>query len=191
MRTSFVSCCALSAKAYAPRRLLFPMLRRVHRVRGVPRSPYVIDYEGTFTFPISVAQLWAQLVQVERLSSLWSWLSEFSVEGSGFAHGTVLHGVVAPPLPYRMHLDVVLDECVPEQRITAFVHGDLEGAARLTFDGDDAEAHAHANWTMEMMQRPMRVAARIAHPLLRWGHDRVVDATVEGFRRHLVGQDAP
>jgi hypothetical protein len=36
-----------------------------------------------------------------------------------------------------------------------------------------------------MMQRPMRVAARVAPPVLRWGHDRVVDATVAGFRRHL------
>jgi len=35
------------------------------------------------------------------------------------------------------------------------------------------------------MQRPMRVAARVAYPVLRWGHDRVVDATVAGFRRHL------
>jgi hypothetical protein len=66
------------------------------------------------------------------------------------------------------------------------VHGDLEGTARLTFDGDDAEARAHATWTIEMMQRPMRVAARFAYPLLRWGHDRVVDATVDGFSRPFV-----
>lgn len=166
------------------------MVRRVPRVRGVPSSPYVIDYDGRFTFPVPVAELWATMVQVDRFSSWWSWLREFSVEGKGIAQGTVLHGVVAPPLRYRMRLDVVLDECVPERRITALVHGDLEGAARLTFDGDDAESRAHATWTIEMMQRPMRVAARIAHPLLRWGHDRVVDATVDGFRRHLVGEDA-
>jgi hypothetical protein len=170
--------------------LLFLMLRRVRRVTGVPSSAYVIEYDGTFTFPVPVAQLWARLVQVDRFSSWWSWLREFSVDGNGLEHGTVLHGVVAPPLPYRIRLDVVLDECVPERRITAFVHGDLEGEAQLTFDGDDTETRAHANWTIEMMQRPMRVAARIAHPLLRWGHDRVVDATVDGFRRHLVGEAA-
>jgi len=156
----------------------------------VPRSPYVIDYDATFTFPVSVAVLWATMVQVDRFSSWWSWLREFSVEGTGLEHGTVLHGVVAPPLPYRMRLEILIDECVPERRITALVHGDLQGAARLTFDGDDAETRAHAMWTIEMMQRPMRVAASVAYPLLRWGHDRVVDATVEGFRRHLVGEGA-
>jgi hypothetical protein len=156
----------------------------------VPSSAYVIEYDGTFTFPVPVAEMWVRLVQVDRFSSWWSWLREFSVEGGGFEHGTVLHGVVAPPLPYRMRIDVVLDECVPERHITALVHGDLEGAAELNFDGDDAETQAHATRTIEMMQRPMRVAARIAYPLLRWGHDRVVDATVDGFRRHLVGEDA-
>ena len=48
-----------------------------------------------------------------------------------------------------------------------------------------------ATWTLEMMQAPMRMAARIAYPLLRWGHDRVVDATVDGFRRHLAGDQRP
>jgi hypothetical protein len=70
------------------------------------------------------------------------------------------------------------------------VRGDLQGAAQLTFDGGNTETRAHAVWTIEMMQRPMRVAARLAKPLLRWGHDRVVDATVDGFRGHLVGEDA-
>ena len=51
------------------------------------------------------------------------------------------------------------------------------------------EARAHATWSIEMMQRPMRLAARIALPLLRWGHDRVVEATVDGFRGHLVDAD--
>jgi hypothetical protein len=155
------------------------------------RSPApVIDYDGRFTFPVPVATLWAAMARLDQFPSWWSWLHEFSVEGDGLRRGTVLHGVVAPPLPYRMRLSVVVGDCIPERRITAVVHGDLEGAAQLTFDGHDGESHAHATWKIEMMQRPMRLAARFASPLLRWGHDRVVDATVEGFRRHLVGEAA-
>ena len=149
------------------------------------RSAYVIEYDGTFTFAAPVAEVWASIGQLDRFPSWWSWLHEFCVEGSGLRRGTMLHGVVAPPIPYRMHLDVVLDECVPEQRINALVHGDLEGTALLTFDGDGGNTRARARWTIEMMQRPMRIAARVARPLLQWGHDRVVEATVDGFRRHL------
>jgi hypothetical protein len=154
----------------------------------VPSSAYIIEYDGTFTFPVSVAELWATMVQVDCFSSWWAWLQDFSVEGEGLRPGTVLRGIVAPPLPYRMHLDVVVEECVPEHHIAALVHGDLEGSARLTFDGDDAATRAHATWAVEMKQRPMRLAANIARPLLQWGHDRVVDATVAGFRRRLVGE---
>lgn len=155
-------------------------------VRKVPGSAPVIDYDATFVFPVSAAELWAVVVQLDRFPSWWGWLREFSVDGDGLKPGTVLHGIVVPPLPYRMHVDVVVEECVPEQCISALVHGDLEGTARLTFDGDDTETFARATWTVEMMQRPMRLAARIAYPLLRWGHDRVVDATVDGFRRRLA-----
>jgi len=154
----------------------------------VPRPIPVIEYDGTFTFPVSPAQLWATIVQVDRFSSWWDWLQEFSVEGVGLEAGTVLHGIVVPPLPYRMRIDVVVEECVPGRRVVALVHGDLEGSARLTFEGDDATTSAHATWTVEMMQRPMRLAATIAHPLLVWGHDRVVDATVDGLRRRLLSE---
>ena len=40
-----------------------------------------------------------------------------------------------------------------------------------------------------MMQRPMRLASRVARPLLQWGHDRVVELTVAGFRRRLESAD--
>jgi hypothetical protein len=33
---------------------------------------------------------------------------------------------------------------------------------------------------------PLRVAAHVAHPLMRWGHDRVVDMAVAGFRRRAL-----
>jgi hypothetical protein len=157
----------------------------------VPNPVYVIDYDGTFTFPVPAADVWATIARFDCFTSWWSWLREFSFEGSGLQHGTALHGFVSPPLPYRMRLDVVLDECVPQQRLTAVVHGDLEGTAELTFEGDDSQTRVHAVWTVEMMQRPMRIAARITKSLLRWGHDRVVDATVDGFRRQLDPKDAP
>jgi polyketide cyclase/dehydrase/lipid transport protein len=151
--------------------------------------PNVIDYDGTFSFAVPVEGLWRAIARLDQFSSWWGWLHDYTVEGTGLEAGTVLHGVVAPPLPYRMRLDVVLGECVPERSIAAEVHGDLEGAAQLTFDGDGRSTRAHATWTIEMMQRPMRLAARYTYPLFRWGHDRVVEATVDGFRRSALDGD--
>jgi len=146
---------------------------------------YVVDYARTFTFNATPEQVWAVLERFESLARGWRWLREIRIDGPGLARGTVVRGVVAPPLPYRMRLEVILDDCVPERCIDASVHGDLEGVARISFEGDDTETRAHATWTIEMRQASMRVAARLAPRLLRWGHDRVVDATVQGLHRQL------
>ncbi len=152
------------------------------------RSDYVIEYDRTFTFSVPVEQLWTTMTRVECYPTWWSWLREFSVDGVALEPGSELHGVVVPPLPYRIRLDIVLDESVPHRFIGAFVHGDLEGTAQLNFDTDGTTTLVRARWSIEMMQRPMRLAARIGYPLLQWGHDRVVDATVEGFRRNLTDE---
>jgi hypothetical protein len=80
---------------------------------------------------------------------------------------------------------VVLVACDPPRSIDAVVEGDLVGQARLVLEPEGDGTRASVVWTIEMLQRPMRAAARVAHPVLRWGHDRVVDATVAEFRRQL------
>jgi carbon monoxide dehydrogenase subunit G len=152
----------------------------------VAGSPYVFEHDKSFTFDASRKEVWAVLERFDGLAAGWPWLHELHIEGPGLETGTVMSGVVAPPVPYRMRLRVVIDECRPEQSLIASVHGDLEGVAHMTFDGDGDETRVHAMWTIEMKQPPMRVAARVAPRLLRWGHDRVVDATVNGLRRHLA-----
>jgi carbon monoxide dehydrogenase subunit G len=145
----------------------------------------VIDYRETFSFPVPPEKVWEAMEQVDQFERSWFWLSEFTLVGDGLLRGSVLHGVVAPPLPYRMRLRIDLEECDRPSRIVAAVHGDLEGRARLRLDPQEDGSRITVAWTIEMMQRHMRIAARVAHPVLRWGHDRVVDATVYGFRRQL------
>jgi uncharacterized protein YndB with AHSA1/START domain len=149
----------------------------------------LIDYRGAYTFPVPPPELWDAMERTDRFQGWWRWLSEFRLEGDGLRAGSVLTGVVAPPVPYRMRVRVDLEECVRPSRIRASVHGDLEGPAELRLAARPGGSRVDAAWTLEMMQRPMRLAARVAHPLLRWGHDRVVEATVDGFRRHLASAD--
>jgi carbon monoxide dehydrogenase subunit G len=152
----------------------------------VAGSPYVIDYRGSFLLDATPAEVWQSIEHGERFEGWWAWLREFRFDGPGLQDGVVLHGMVSPPVPYRMRVTVVLDRCVPPRSIDATVHGDLEGTAHLTLDAEAGATRAEVAWSIEMMQRPMRVAARLAPGVLRWGHDRVVEATVAGFRRHLA-----
>lgn len=150
----------------------------------MPGRP-VIRYRNTYRFALDPARLWKELEDVGRFEQWWSWLEEFRLEGDGLNSGSLLHGVVAPPLPYRMRIQVELVRCLPESEIDALVHGDLEGEAQLRLSPDGTGTVVEVAWVVEMMQRPMRLASRLAHPVLQWGHDRVVDITVDGFRRHV------
>ena len=136
-------------------------------------------------FPRPRRRLWAAIEEVDHFEGWWPWLQEFRLEGDALEAGAVLHGLVAPPLPYRMRIQVVLTECERPHRMGALVHGDLEGVASMEMSPEGSGSRVEVAWTVEMMQRPMRLASRMAHPLLQWGHDRVVEMTVAGFRRRL------
>ncbi len=154
----------------------------------VSELPSVIEFQGQFRFAAPPAVVWACIEQTDDFERWWSWLGDFHFTGLGVRAGSVLVGIIAPPLPYRMRVQVVLEDCVKPLSISAAVHGDLEGSAHLTLLSDHDSTIVTAAWTLQMMQRSMRLADRVAHPLLRWGHDRVVDATVESFRRTVESQ---
>jgi carbon monoxide dehydrogenase subunit G len=148
-------------------------------------SSYVIEYSGSFSFPCPPEQVWSAMERFDRFECWWGWLREFRVDGPGLEAGSVLHGVVVPPLPYRLSARIALVECVRPLRIEAAIHGDLEGAARLVLEPEREGTRARVSSTIEMVQLPLRVAARVTPWALRWGHDRVVEATVTSFRGHL------
>jgi uncharacterized protein YndB with AHSA1/START domain len=156
---------------------------------GTP--PTVIDYRRSFLFEVSPEELWQALSEPGRFEAWWGWLGELRVDGDGLVDGAVLSGLVSPPVPYRMRVTVHLDRCQRPARIDATVEGDLRGTASLRLHPHEAGTSAEVAWRIEMMQRAMRVAARVASPVLRWGHDRVVDMTVHGFRRHLRSLGEP
>jgi uncharacterized protein YndB with AHSA1/START domain len=152
----------------------------------VPRSPYEIDFRRSYLFPVPPATVWSSIEDVEHFPAWWGWLGHFRMVGDGLKPGSVLEGTVTPPLPYRMRVQVTIDRSRPPERIDATVRGDLTGHAQLTLAPVDAGSEVAVAWTIEMRQRAMRAVARVAHPLLRWGHDRVVESTVGAFREHLA-----
>jgi len=145
----------------------------------------VLTYRNTFGFDLAPERLWQQLEAVDQFESWWSWLTDFRIEGGGLSPGSVLHGTVSPPLPYRMRIRIELAECVRPTAIDATVDGDLVGDARLRLRPEGSGTAVEAAWAVEMRQPAMRLASRVGRPLLQWGHDRVVETTVTGFRRRI------
>jgi len=149
----------------------------------VPAS--IISHRQTYRFEVKPEELWERIEEVDQFERWWPWLSEFWLEGSGIEAGTILHGVVTPPLPYRMRLQIELVEAVRPKAVDAVIGGDLRGQATLRLHADGEATRAEAAWEVEMLRPSMRLASRIGRPLLQWGHDRVVETTVSGFRRRI------
>jgi carbon monoxide dehydrogenase subunit G len=152
----------------------------------VPVFSSVFAYEGSFVLAAPPAEVWQEIARFDAFESWWGWLRELAVDGRPLTAGTVMTGVVAPPIPYRMHLRVELVQCVAPHSIDAVVAGDLVGDASMRFVPVPTGTRADVAWTVEMRQRAMRVASAVGSPVLRWGHDRVVEATVARFRAHLA-----
>lgn len=149
-------------------------------------SAGLLVYRNEFLFEAAPEELWDLIERFDQFESWWPWLTDFRVDGDGLAAGSVLHGRVAPPLPYRMRLRVELVECRRPHSVDAVVGGDLVGDARLRLNREGGRTRAEAAWTVEMRQPAMRLASRFGRPLLQWGHDRVVEMTVAGFRRRIA-----
>jgi uncharacterized protein YndB with AHSA1/START domain len=145
-----------------------------------------ISYRGRFDFPLAPVKLWALIEQPENFEQWWGWLHDVECTDPRIVTGSVLTGTIDPPVPFTMRARVTIDACDPPRRILASVGGDIEGSAGLEVGAADPGTRVAIGWDVEMMQRRMRAAARVARPLLQWGHDRVVEAAVRGFRRQLT-----
>lgn len=155
---------------------------------GVRRAGPVVQFAREYWFALPPAALWDVLQHFERYPSWWAWLREFRAtpQDSGLVAGTVLHGTVVPPLPGRLSVRVTLERCEPATSIEASVDGDVRGAAALHLTAANGGTTVAARWTLELVNPPLRVAARLGFPLARRAHDCVISRAVSGFRRNAL-----
>lgn len=150
-----------------------------------------IDYRGVFWFPVGPDDMWATIERFDRFESWWAWLRDFDTDSDRLVAGNVLHATVLPPVPYRLRLDIRLESSLPPQVVEATVDGDVRGVAVVRLAPVDGGTEVTAAWSLDMRSAPLRLAALVAYPLMRWGHDRVVEMAVAGFRRQALGDATP
>jgi uncharacterized protein YndB with AHSA1/START domain len=163
-----------------------PWVSALRRGAGRAVAMNQVEYQATFWFPVPPPQIWAIIERFDLFESWWAWLADFRADDGGLVTGNVLHGTVIPPVPDRQRLDVRLQQCDRPRLIEAAIDGDVRGQAVLRLDAAGGGTRAQVAWSLRMHSAPLRVAARVAYPLMRWGHDRVVDMAVAGFRQRAL-----
>ena len=150
-------------------------------------APFVFDRR--WAFPVAAEELWAVLTRTDDYPRWWSWLERFSLDGTdGLAPGATARFSVRPPLPYRLHVTVAVDEVVEPSLVVATIGGDVAGPGRLevTADGPSSST-ARLAWSLELRRPTLVTLERLARPAMVWGHDTVVALGVRQFRRRALG----
>ena len=148
-------------------------------------SGSVVHYIGEFWVAVPAAELWQMIETIERYQEWWPWLEGLSSQRPGLVAGNVLRATVVPPVPYRVRLQVRFESCERPSLAVATVSGDLRGPASLSFVEQAGGTRVRAEWTLDAASTTMRVAAKVARPLMRWAHDRVVEMAVTGITRRV------
>lgn len=136
--------------------------------------------DRTYTFEADRPAVWAALTDVDGYPRWWPWLRQF--DGEAFAVGERWRCVVSPPLPYVLRFELVLEEVLDRAVVTARLHGDIAGTARLTLV--DAPVGCELRLVSELAARSgmARLVDRVVPGLAVRGHDWVLDDGIRRFR---------
>jgi hypothetical protein len=145
-------------------------------------SCYTVEYRRRFAFDASPEILWAALEDFWSWGELSTWVWYLEVHGQGLSDLTVVCATVATPVGHAMRVVLELERCVPVELIVATVSGDLMGEGRLLLQGDNGGTRAEVASAFEMLPRSLRAVARVAGPVLRWGHNVLAESTIETFK---------
>jgi uncharacterized protein YndB with AHSA1/START domain len=129
--------------------------------------------ERRFQFDATPAALWAALTAVEDYPTWWPWLRDF--DAHALAAGEEWRCTVKPPLPYVVRFVVRFDDVRAQERIDASVSGDIAGPAQLTIEPSGTGSAVTLTSALRPTSSILRAVATIGRPLVRYGHDWVLD----------------
>lgn len=148
-------------------------------------SPYVVDYRKTHAFDADVGEVWRLVEQPHLFPKMWPWMKRPRLSHARIVPGARLSFLIDPPLPYTMKVEALFTSLSEGEAVEADIHGDLAGRAGIRLEPSGEGCLADVWWRVELCGRGLRIAARVARPLLMWGHDWAVDVALHGFRRQL------
>jgi uncharacterized protein YndB with AHSA1/START domain len=130
---------------------------------------------------IGPGALWRTLSDVGRYQAWWPWLRRFDADA--LAPGEVWSCEVRPPTGYAVRFAVALHEVRPAERISASISGDIAGTAQLEMAALGTTGGTEVELVSELgpNSRWLSGLALVAGPIVRYGHDWVLDRGLDQF----------
>ena len=141
-----------------------------------------------YRFALQPDALWSALDATDDYRRWWPWLRTF--EADGLRAGDRWSCAVRPPLPYTLQFAIHLDDVEPPRLITAHITGDIAGDARVEIAPDLGGCDVRLTSRLAPGNRAFAVFARVARPVVRRGHDWVLDTGAAQFASRASPQPA-
>jgi hypothetical protein len=132
-----------------------------------------------YTFAVDPERFWTLIADVDSYRDWWPWLRSF--DAGGLDPGERWQCTVQPPLPYRVRFTVTLDEIIASSSISTTIAGDIVGVARLDIAPREDGCEIRLRSALGPDSRVLRVVAATALPLVRFGHNWVLDTGAQQF----------
>ena len=136
-------------------------------------------------FAVDPPTLWSAMTDVESYRSWWPWLAR--LDAGGFDVGERWSCTVQPPLPYTLRFTIRLDDVVVGRRAAATIAGDIAGTAEVTVEPDGDGSAVRLVSALAPANPFLRGVARFARPVVKLGHDWVLDTGAAQFRHRALG----
>lgn len=148
------------------------------------RSGTPLRSDRRHLFALPPGELWHVLQRVDTYPIWWPWLR--SLDATRLEPGAVWSAVVQPPLPYRLRFDVQIQEVVAAHRVRAEITGDIAGPAALEITATSTGSELHLVSELAPQHAALRTLAWVARPVMRLGHDWVLDTGLRQFRERAL-----
>jgi uncharacterized protein YndB with AHSA1/START domain len=143
-----------------------------------------------YRFAADPDDLWSALAATGDYQRWWPWLRVFDAEG--LTAGGRWRCAVRPPLPYMLRFTIHLDEVDRPRRIAAHLAGDIAGIASVEITPSTDGCVVRLTSTLAPSSRLFAGFATIARPIVRRGHDWVIDTGAAQFAgRALTRREEP
>jgi uncharacterized protein YndB with AHSA1/START domain len=140
----------------------------------------LIHSDRRHRFSVSPPELWSAIARVDAYRQWWPWLRR--LDAASLDAGEVWTAIVQPPLPYRLRFDIHLDDVRAPHHASANVTGDIEGRARLEIAPTPDGSELHVVSELAPTNSVLRAVARVASPMVHYGHEWVLDTGLRQFR---------
>ncbi len=133
-----------------------------------------------WAFDVDAETLWSAIAALDEYRRWWPWLRRF--DGRALVAGDTWECLVQPPLPYTLRFGIDIHDVVPHRLVTASVHGDITGTARLELEPDGSGCDVRLQSALAPANGVLKAIARVARPVAQFGHDWVLDTGARQFR---------